>query len=86
MQRPVALIPMISSIWVTTCRSADGRSILFEYRQHLQAPLYRGVAVGDTLRLDTWAASTTSSAPSHAASERDTVREIDAPGVDEIQW
>jgi len=68
----LALMPMTSSI---SCMArsglADGRSILLS-----TAPLYAlfdgGVAVGDGLRLHPLACVHHSSAPSHAASERDT--------------
>jgi hypothetical protein len=45
---------------------------LVQDRQHLEPEVDGRVAVGDALRLDALAASTTSSAPSQAASERET--------------
>ena len=43
---------------------------LVQHRHHFHAQLDGGVAVGHGLRLDPWEASTTSSAPSQADSER----------------
>jgi len=69
----VAWMPMISSISrVTRSGSAEGRSILF-MTGSTSRPCSMAVLQLATLCASTpWEASTTSSAPSQAASERDT--------------
>ena len=49
-----------------------GQVDLVEHRQDLEVVVERLVDVGERLRLDALAASTTRRAPSQAASERDT--------------
>jgi hypothetical protein len=59
-----------------------GQVHLVEDREHLDAEVERGIAIGDRLRLDPWLASTTRSAPSQADSERLTSYEKSTwPGV-----
>jgi hypothetical protein len=67
----VASMPITSSISALALSGSALRQVhLVEHRQHLDAEVQRGVAVGHGLRLHALAASTTSSAPSQADSER----------------
>jgi hypothetical protein len=50
-----------------------GRQVdLVQHRHHFQIHFHGGIAVGQSLCLNPWPASTTSSAPSQAANERET--------------
>ena len=65
--------PITSSICsLTRSGSAAGRSILLRTGDDLVVVVDRLVDIGERLRLDALEASTTSSEPSQAASERDT--------------
>ncbi len=66
-------MPITSSIcWLDPVRLGGGQVDLVQHRHDLVAGVERLVDVGQGLRLDPWLASTTSSEPSQAASERDT--------------
>jgi hypothetical protein len=68
-----ASMPMTcSTCSLARSMSAEGRSILLITGRISRPPFDREVGVGERLGLDPLAASTISSAPSQAASERDT--------------